>query len=63
MNMEKVRKHRNIKLVTTEKKKGLFSIRTKLSYYKVFHRTSISNGKEKKKKKKKQKYLHINLCI
>ena len=51
MNMEKVRKHRNIKLVTTEKKKGLFSIRTKLSYYKVFHRTSISNGNEKKKKK------------
>ena len=45
MNMEKVRKHRNIKLVTTEKKKGLFSIRTKLSYYKFFHRTSISNVK------------------
>ena len=28
-------------------KKELFSIRTKLSYYKVFHRTSISNRNEK----------------
>ena len=32
--MENVRKHRDIKLV--RKKKKLFSIRTKLSYYKLF---------------------------
>ena len=34
--MENVRKHRNIKLV-----------RTKLSYYKVFHRKCISNKNDK----------------
>ena len=33
------------------------NIRSKLSYYKVFHRTSISNRIEKKKKKRKQGYL------
>ena len=48
--MENVRKHRDIKLVTSEKKKELFSIRTKLSYYKVFYRASISNRNEKKNK-------------
>ena len=37
--MENVRKHRDTKLVTT--------VRTKLSYYKVFHRKSISNRNEK----------------
>ena len=36
--MENVRKYRDIKLVTTEKKKKLFSARNKLSYYKVFHK-------------------------
>ena len=37
-------RHRDIKLVTKKKKKKeLFSIRTKLSNYKVFHRKSISN--------------------
>ena len=40
--MENVRKHRHIKL----------SIRTKLSYYKVFHKISTSNRNEKKKQKK-----------
>ena len=34
------------------KKKELFSIRTKLSYYNVFQRTSISNRNEKNKTKK-----------
>ena len=29
------------------KKKKLFGVRTKLSYYKVFHRKFISNGNEK----------------
>ena len=47
--IENVRKHRDIKLLTTERKKGkkLFGVRTKLLYYKIFHRTSISNRNEK----------------
>ena len=45
--MENVRKHRNIKLsVVNRKKKKLFSIRTKLSFYKVFRRKFISNRNE-----------------
>ena len=39
--MENVKKHRNIKNVE------LSSIRTKLSYYKNFHRKFISNKTEK----------------
>ena len=50
--MENVRKHRYIKFVTIERRK-LFSVRTKLLYYKVFHRKCISNRNEKKK----QRYL------
>ena len=46
--MEIVTKHREIKLITTEKKKKLFSITTKLLYYKVFHRKLISNRNEEK---------------
>ena len=44
-----VRKHRDIKLLTTERKKEkkIFGVRTKLLYYKIFHRTSISNRNEK----------------
>ena len=34
--MKNVRKHRNIKVVATERKK-IFSITTKLSFFKVFH--------------------------
>ena len=41
--MGNVRKHRDIKLVTTEKKIKVFGVRTKLSYYKVFHGKFISN--------------------
>ena len=40
---EKMRNYRDIKLVTTER---LFSIRTKLSYYKFFYRKPISNRNE-----------------
>ena len=43
--MENVRKYRDIKLVATER--GLFSIRTKLSYNKMFHRKFMSNRNEK----------------
>ena len=40
--MENVRKHRDIKLVTTERR------RTKLSYYKAFYRNFVGyrNGKK-----------------
>ena len=43
--MENLRKHRYIKLLTSHnrKKKELFSITNKLSYYKVFPRIFISN--------------------
>ena len=37
----------NIEIAEKRKKKELFSIRTKLSYYKVFHKTSTSNRNEK----------------
>ena len=43
---ENVRKHRHY--ACHNRKKELFSIRTKLLHYKVFHRTSISNRNEKK---------------
>ena len=43
--MENMRKHRDIKLVTTERR--IFSIRTKLSYHKVFCRKLIGNRNEK----------------
>ena len=41
--MENMRKHRDIKLVTTKKKKEFFNMRTKFSYYIVFHWTFTSN--------------------
>ena len=42
----KCEKHRYIKLVTTKRIRN-FGVRTKTSYYKVFHRISISNRNEK----------------
>ena len=45
--MENVRKHRDIKLVTTEKKTKLFGVITKLSYYKGFHRECLAYRNEK----------------
>ena len=50
--MENVGEHRDIELVNNGKKNKIFGARTKLSYYKVFHRTSISN-----RSKKEQRYL------
>ena len=41
-----LQKQRNIKPVTTKKKKKSFSIRTKLLYYKIFHRNCINNWNE-----------------
>ena len=37
----------NIELANNRSEKKLFSIRIKLSYYKVFHRKFISNRNEK----------------
>ena len=45
--MEILRKHRDIKLVTTEKMKKLLSARTKLLYYRVFHRKFVCYRDEK----------------
>ena len=42
-------------------KKELFSIRTKLSYYKVLHRTFISNRNEKKILMNKAAYLGLSI--
>ena len=41
--MENVRKHRDIDV-------ELFNIRTRISYYRVFHRKSISNRNKTKNK-------------
>ena len=46
--MENARKHRDIKLVTTDEKK--INLRTKLSHNKKFFRKFFSNGNEKKQK-------------
>ena len=46
--IENVRKTRDSKTCHKKKKKLLFSIRAKLSQYKVFHRIFISNRNEKK---------------
>ena len=45
--MENVRRHRDIKLVTTERRRNYFGVRSKFSYYKVFHRISFSKRNEK----------------
>ena len=46
--MKNVRTHRDIKLVTTERRTNyLVSDYPKLSYYKVFYRISISSRNEK----------------
>ena len=46
--VENARKHRDIKLVTTERRRNyLVSESYYLSYYKVFQRKSISNRNEK----------------
>ena len=45
-NMDNLRKHRDIKIVTKNKK--LFGVRTNISYYQVFHGEFISNRNEKK---------------
>ena len=53
--IENVKKYRDTKCHNRTKKE-LFSIRTKLSYYKVFHRTSIINRTKTNKKIRKNGY-------
>ena len=60
--MENVRKHRDIKLVTIKKKKELFRIRTKLSYYKVFHR-KLTGNRNKKTEILMNKPVYLGLSI
>ena len=45
--MENVKRQRDIKLVTTEKRKKVFSIRMKIIILQLFYRKSISNIYEK----------------
>ena len=45
--MKNVTKHGDVKLVTAERKEKLFGLRAKLSYYKVFHKISITIRKPK----------------
>ena len=47
--MKNVRTHRDIKLVTTERRTNYLvsEPKTKLSYYKVFYRISISSRNER----------------
>ena len=40
--IENIRKHRDIKLVTTERTRN-YGVRSKLSYYKFFYTIPISN--------------------
>ena len=42
-----VAKRRDLKLITTEKKEKLIVVRSKLSYYKVFHGIFIDDRNEK----------------
>ena len=45
--MENVRKHRYIKLVTTEKRRNYLVLEPNYHTIEVFHRISIRNGNEK----------------
>ena len=62
-SMETARKHRDIKLVTTDEKKKYISLRTKLSHDKMFSRTFLSNRNEKKTKVKMKKPIYLGMLI
>ena len=49
--MEKVKKHKDIKLVTIEERRSCFASETKYLTKLSFFRKFISHGNEKKKKK------------
>ena len=47
--VENMRKHKDIKIVTTlRRKKKQFGVRTKLLYFKVFHKKTFGNRNEQK---------------
>ena len=52
--MKNVRKHRKVKV---------FGVRTKLSYYNVFHRKSVRYRNEKKKKTKAKTQIVMNITF
>ena len=57
--MEKVKKHKDIKLVTIEERRSCFASETKYLTTLSFFRKFISHRNEKKKKKqKKKRYIH-----
>ena len=61
--MENVRNHRDIKLVTTKKKKKKIGLRTKLSYNKTLFRKFVGDRNEKDKSKNKSARIsrHVNI--
>ena len=61
--MESVRKRTACKTCSNRKKKALFSIRTKFSYYKVFHRKSICNRNEKQTEILMNKLIYSGLSV
>ena len=58
--IENMRKHRHIKLVTTERRRNYLASEP---CYKVFHRISISNRNEKKTQILMNKPVYLRLAI
>ena len=56
--MEKVKKHKDIKLVTIEERRSCFASETKYLTTLSFFRKFISHRNEKKKKKKYKKEIY-----
>ena len=63
MNTDLRKKAKNVKTCHNRKKKKLFGVRTKLSYYKVFHRKFINNRNEKKTEIIMNKPSYLRLSI
>ena len=61
--MENIRKHRDIKLVTTDKKKTYISFRTKLSYNRLSIIEDLSITEMSKTKVKMNKPIYLGLSI
>ena len=61
--VENVRKHRDIKLVTTDEKKKQISLSTKLSHSKTLFKKFVSNRNEKNTKVKINKPIYLGMSI